>query len=155
MSKDPKSSHAAEPKRNLVIVLILVAIALVVTAVILLPRITGGRRSTEVILAENQQVDVEEAYQLVEEGVLTVDLRTARDWQAGHIPGAILIPLDELAVRSGELPVGKPILFYCHTGELSLEAINMLGDVGFMNLASLDGGLREWVIAGYPLEGGD
>lgn len=155
MTKQNKLPKKTANTRNLVIIMILVLISLGVIAAVFLPRITGDRKSSGPVLVRNRQVSVEEAYQLYLDEVTIVDVRTAQDFQAGHIPGAILIPLDDLAVRSGELPVGEPILFYCHTGNLSLDAISMLGNVGFMNLSSMDGGLKDWVTAGYPVEGGN
>ena len=154
MGEYTKPAKQGRKKLNLVVIIILVLAVLGIITVVFLPRITGDNGSPGSVLLKNRQVSVEEAYQLYNEGVYIVDLRTAQDFQAGHIPGAVLIPLDDLALRSGELPVGKSILFYCHTGNLSLEAIRMLDDIGFMNLSSLEGGLREWITAGYPIEGG-
>ncbi len=92
------------------------------------------------------------AYQLYQEGVYTVDVRTPEEWDEGHIPGATLIPLSELVERSGELPKGEPILLYCRSGNRSLQAMNLLAAEGFSNLSTMDGGFIDWVAAGYPAE---
>ena len=127
----------------LVIVLILVGIALGVGACV---------GDSTAVLSKNQRISVDEAYQLYNDGVYVLDVRTPEEWITGHLPGATLIPLDQLAVRSGELPAGEPILIYCRSGNRSQEAMNILGSAGFMNLSSMDGGIKDWIIAGYPLE---
>jgi rhodanese-related sulfurtransferase len=152
MGKYTRSAKEARKKQNLVIGFVLALIILVIGAVVILPRISGDGDSGSDLLVKNQEVTVEEAYQLYEDGVYTLDVRTAEEYQAGHIPGSVLIPLDELALRAGELPVGEPILIYCRSGNRSLEAMNLLAGAGFMNLSSMDGGFNDWVAAGYPAE---
>ena len=152
MEKKTKLTEKSRKIQNLTILAILAMVALVISAVIFLPRITGNAGGSSSILRENQRISVAEAYQLYQDDVYVLDVRTAQEWHTGHIPGATLIPLDELAVRSGELPVGEPILIYCRTGNRSLEALNMLASAGFMNLSSMDGGVKDWIIAGYSLE---
>ena len=152
MGKYSRSAKQARKNQNLIVGVILALIVLVISAAVIIPGLGGDRGAGSDILVKNREVSVKDAYQLFQEGVFTIDVRTAEEYQAGHIPGSILIPLDKLAVRVGELPVGEPILIYCHSGSLSLEAMNMLGGAGFMNLSSMDGGFNDWVVAGYPVE---
>ena len=150
MGSKTKSTPKMRKVQTQVIILIVSLIILGIGAAIVLPKITGIGGSPS--LAKNQQISVDDAYQLYQDGVYVLDVRTPQEWQTGHIPGATWIPLEELAVRSGELPVGEPILIYCRTGNRSLEAMNLLGSVGYMNLSSLRGGIKDWIVAGYPLE---
>ena len=152
MGKQANPTKKAGRVQNQILILILTLIAVGIIAVIVLPRISGNDGGSSPVLAENQLISVADAYQLYQDDVYVLDVRTIQEWQTGHIPGATLIPLDELAVRAGELPVGEQILIYCRTGNRSLEALNMLASAGFMNLSSMDGGIKEWIISDYPFE---
>ena len=150
MGKYTRSAKQARKKQNQTIGIVLALIALIIAAVVVLPRLVNGGPSGTDLLTDNREVTVAEAYQLYQEDIYTLDVRTVEEYEEGHIPGSVLIPLDELARRSGELPVGEPILIYCRSGNRSLEAMNMLAGAGFMNLSSMDGGFNDWVAAGYP-----
>ncbi len=78
------------------------------------------------------------------QNVLLLDVRTAREYQEGHIEGAVNIPFDEILRRYGEIDKGKRIIVYCHTGRRSALASQMLANLGYENVANLDGGLVEW-----------
>lgn len=150
-----KDTSQTQFKRNQILILVVVLIILGISVGVMLIQVSGSNLSENIALIENRQVTVEEAFQFYQEEVYFLDVRTPMEWQAGHIPGATLIPLDELAVRSGELPVNEPILIYCRSGNRSLQAMNLLDSVGFMNLSSMDGGIEDWITAGYPLEWGE
>ena len=152
MGKYTRSAKQNRKKQNQVIGLVLALVLLVIGSVVVLPKLHLGGGSGTDLLTENREVSVAGAYELYQEGIYTLDVRTVEEYEAGHIPGSVLIPLDELARRSGELPVGEPILIYCRSGNRSLDALNMLAGAGFMNLSSMDGGFNDWVAAGYPLE---
>jgi sulfur dioxygenase len=72
----------------------------------------------------------------------------------GHIPGAILIPLGELAGRVGELSRDRPIVAVCRAGSRSAQAISILQQNGFTELANLAGGMLRWRAEAHPVEGG-
>lgn len=155
MGMNTKDTSQTQFKRNQILILVVVLIVLGISVGVMLVQVSGSNVSENIALVENRQVNVEEAFQFYQEEVYFLDVRTPLEWQAGHIPGATLIPLDELAVRSGELPVNEPILIYCRSGNRSLQAMNLLDSVGFMNLSSMDGGIEDWITAGYPLEWGE
>ena len=72
----------------------------------------------------------------------------------GHIDGAILIPLGELAARIGELKRDCPIVAVCRAGSRSAQAINILNQAGFTDVANLAGGMLRWRAEGHAVEGG-
>jgi sulfur dioxygenase len=72
----------------------------------------------------------------------------------GHIHGATLLPLGELAVRARELPRDKPIVAVCRAGSRSAHATAILQKAGFTDVANLPGGMLRWRGEGRRVEGG-
>jgi len=72
----------------------------------------------------------------------------------GHIRGSLLIPLGELAERSGELRGDRPIVAVCRAGSRSAQATAILQQAGFTQVANLTGGMLRWRAEGHPVEGG-
>ena len=72
----------------------------------------------------------------------------------GHIPGAILIPLGELTGRAAELRHDRPIVAVCRAGSRSAQAISILQQNGFTDIANLTGGMLRWRAEAHPVEGG-
>jgi glyoxylase-like metal-dependent hydrolase (beta-lactamase superfamily II)/rhodanese-related sulfurtransferase len=72
----------------------------------------------------------------------------------GHIAGAVLIPLGELAGRAGELSHERPIVAVCRAGGRSAQATNILQKAGFTEVANLTGGMLRWRAEGHAVEGG-
>ena len=64
-----------------------------------------------------------------------IDVRSPGEFAAGHYPGAINIPLDEVAYRIGELQdIGKPIIAYCKSGTRSSMAVSLLKQYGIQEV---------------------
>src|SRR5262245_6693640 len=85
--------------------------------------------------------------------VVLLDARPRPEYDAGHLPVAISIPIDELPERLDELPTGKLIVTYCRGplcvyADQALELIVASGRQG----ARLEEGVAEWQLAGYALE---
>jgi len=78
-----------------------------------------------------------EAYSLV-------DVRHPREYEGGHLPGAHLIPLDELPDRLGDLDPQKLTIIYCAKGIRSRAAAALLLGSGFREVHSIEGGLEAW-----------
>jgi len=90
-------------------------------------------------------VDATTARRLVAAGVKVVDVRTPAEYAAGHVPGAVNVPYDEMERRYGELgPPTTPLLLYCHSGRRSGIAIRMLKQKGFTRLYDLQA-YERWV----------
>jgi sulfur-carrier protein adenylyltransferase/sulfurtransferase len=84
---------------------------------------------------------------------LLLDVRQPEEYEAGHIPGAMLIPLGELEARREELERGKKIITYCRSGHRSMAAAIALCGLGFKDVHSLEGGIVNWryeTIGGLP-----
>lgn len=92
------------------------------------------------------------AYQLYQDDVFVLDVRTLEEYQDAHLPGATLIPLDQLEARYGELPQNETILVYCRSGNRSLQAVYLLENAGFNQVHSLDRGIKNWIQNGYEVE---
>jgi rhodanese-related sulfurtransferase len=90
----------------------------------------------------------------MEAGELSVvDVREPVEWDAGHISGALLIPLGELADRVGELPPG-PLAIVCRSGSRSSMAADWLTGLG-VPASNMVGGMKLWVADGLPIEPSD
>jgi hydroxyacylglutathione hydrolase len=75
---------------------------------------------------------------------LVVDVRTAKEWNAGHIEGAVHIPLGELARRAPELPRDRTIATICEAGYRSSLAASVLSRAGVDRLMNVTGGMSAW-----------
>jgi adenylyltransferase/sulfurtransferase len=67
-----------------------------------------------------------------------------------HLEGARLIPLRELPKRLGELEGHAPIVTYCHHGQRSRQALELLRGAGFSDVRSLAGGIDAWAMDVEP-----
>ncbi|WP_433726627.1 ArsR/SmtB family transcription factor [Nocardia sp. CA-129566] len=88
--------------------------------------------------------------------IVVVDVRPVHEYQAGHIPGAVCIPVEQLAERIGELPVDAEIVVYCR-GEycvLAYDAVRLLNDQGRRGIRLHDG-MLEWRLAELPVDAAD
>ena len=73
-----------------------------------------------------------------------LDVREPDEYNAGHISGAVLIPLGQLGEHLAELPHNKTIVAYCRSGRRSAQAVALLRASGFTNAVSLAGGYTEY-----------
>jgi len=86
--------------------------------------------------------------------LIILDIREKEAFEAGHVPGAIHLPRGQLELRvDSELPDPTVrILAYCEFGKISTLAAATLRELGYGRAAALDGGMKAWREAGYPLE---
>jgi rhodanese-related sulfurtransferase len=82
-------------------------------------------------------VDMDQAQTLIKKGALVVDVRTQKEWDEGHAPGSLHLPLDQLAVRFEELPRDKPLLMVCLSGGRSQTAMNYMLQQGYVDVHNL------------------
>jgi rhodanese-related sulfurtransferase len=103
---------------------------------------------------ELEPVPAKEVLDSARKGLVTVvDVRPVEEYAAGHIPGAINIPLPDLQKRLRELPKRKEIVAYCRGPYclMSFNAVRTLRSKGF-KARRLEAGMPEWRSAGLPVE---
>lgn len=89
-----------------------------------------------------------------DEAPLVLDVRTEREYAAGHIPGAVNIPHDELPERLDELPADRDteIVVHCQSGKRAAIAERVLAQAGYGEVRDLDGHWAGWSAEGLPTE---
>jgi rhodanese-related sulfurtransferase len=87
------------------------------------------------------------------DGATVVDVREPSEYVSGHVPGARLMPLASVPVRSRELPKGRPVFVICGSGSRSRRAAELLSRDG-IEAVSVNGGTGGWAGEGRPLVSG-
>lgn len=93
-----------------------------------------------------EPVEGEELLRRVKRGEITVlDVRPAEEYRAGHLPGAVSIPVDELKARLGELPKHREVVAYCRGPYcvMAVEAVELLRKKGY-KAHRLEQGVADW-----------
>lgn len=100
-----------------------------------------------------QSISPKDAYEMLNQGesITLIDVRSASEFNGGHVPQARLMPLQMLASRANELTPEQPLLVICASGMRSRMAGEQLTDLGFTQVYNVKGGLRAWVGAGLPV----
>jgi rhodanese-related sulfurtransferase len=86
-------------------------------------------------------------------GVTVIDVRNPDEYEAGHVPGAVLIPLPDVAERVDEVPSGTPVYVICAMGGRSRKACELLAVQG-RDVTNVAGGTNGWIDAGQPVTTG-
>lgn len=89
----------------------------------------------------------------VPDSAFVLDVRETDEWNAGHMPGALHIPLGELPDRVGDLPADREIVVTCRSGGRSARAVRFLEDSG-LRATNLDGGMKAWAAADRVMRSG-
>jgi rhodanese-related sulfurtransferase len=100
-----------------------------------------------------QAVDREALLAKVRDGAVTVlDVRPSEEYRAGHLPGALSVPLKELERKLSELPRDREVVAYCRGPYcvLAVEAVEMLRSRGFAAFR-LEDGVPDWQARGFPV----
>lgn len=137
------------------------------TAALLTLAVSGGPARPAIAWAQTNaalqgddgtgRLTVDQVSRLVREGVVVlIDVREPQDFERSHLPGAISVPLDQLAARADELrATGKPIIVYCcgkGSGVDSERAIATLRSLGVDDVRAIAGGFQRWVDVGFVVE---
>lgn len=83
---------------------------------------------------------------------VVIDVRTPEEFAAGHIPGALNIPFDQVAERISEVDAPHGVALYCMVGPRARKGEAALHAAGFTAVLHLEGGLAAWQAGGFPIE---
>jgi len=98
-------------------------------------------------------VTVSELKKAMDDGAVVVDVREPDEYVAGHVPGAVLMPLAMVPLRHAELPQGQPVYLVCQTGGRSFTAATWLAQQGY-DVRNVSGGTSDWMSSGFPVTKG-
>jgi len=117
----------------------------------------AGSSAQAMIAAENAhelRPDAKEARQIYDAGATFVDVRTDREWAAGHVKGAIHIPVKEVdEAATAKLPDRNlPVVTYCAAGPRAAKGAAILRKLGYRNVTAMTGGYSNWAADGDPVE---
>jgi sulfur-carrier protein adenylyltransferase/sulfurtransferase len=107
------------------------------------------------IRSQVEEVDPSEVRQHLGNGVVLVDVRESEEWDAGHIPGAKHVPRGylESRIEGAVADRDQRVVVYCASGQRSALAANTLREqLGYENVASMNGGITLWKDRGYDVE---
>ena len=80
-----------------------------------------------------------------------VDVRSEKEWAAGHIEGSLNIPLNHLRERASEIPADRPVTVHCEGGYRSAIAASLLAAAGRTDVYDMVGGFKAWVASKLPM----
>ena len=115
-------------------------------------RWADGLGYREVVTQPTQisEITADEANQMVEGGAFLLDVREDDEWEAGHAPAAVHIPMGLISERVAEIPVDRTVVCVCRMGGRSGSVATALQEAGF-DVHNLDGGMTTWELAGLPV----
>lgn len=96
------------------------------------------------------EITPDEVSQWLERGAGVVDVREPWEYEAGHVPGAVNIPVGEVASRLGE--ISDPVVLVCKSGARSARIAEYLMTNGHGAVANLVGGTERWIEEGNAVE---
>jgi rhodanese-related sulfurtransferase len=86
------------------------------------------------------------------QNALLVDVREPSEFNSGHIPGSINIPLRTLTQNLDKIPQNRPVILYCTTGYRTAMGVMSLEMLGYTNVSGFPPSIQGWKAAGEPLE---
>ena len=101
-------------------------------------------------LSVTADISAIEAVPLVEAGAVLLDVREQHEWDAGHAPQAVHLPMSALQQRAQEIPGDRTIICICHVGGRSAAVTDALNQGGWHAL-NLAGGMVAWQHEGLPI----
>lgn len=96
------------------------------------------------------EIDIAEAARRLDAGTPVIDVREPDEYEDGHVPGAPLIPLGDVADRADEVPTDREVLIICKAGGRSRKAAEVLRARG-VDAVNIAGGTMAWIEAGHPV----
>ena len=105
-----------------------------------------------------RRISVQEAHEMQQEGAVVIDVRRPDEWVAGHVSGAVHIPVDDFLGEAEEkISKEADLLFICAAGVRSALAAEMAAALGFETerLYNIEAGTPSWISAELPTDYGD
>ena len=99
------------------------------------------------------EIDVAGLDAALADGAPLLDVRMPDEFDEVRVPGAVLVPLPELADRLADVPAGDPLYIVCRSGARSLKACEYLASVG-RQVVNVAGGTMAWIESGRPADSG-
>jgi len=96
-------------------------------------------------------ISAERAAELMGSGAYVIDVRRPYEWDAGRIPSATHIEMNDLQNSAESVPRDRPVVFYCRSGSRSALAAAAFRQAGW-DAYNLEGGLERWVERGHDLD---
>ncbi len=100
------------------------------------------------------EVSVEELESALQSGARLIDVREPDEYEAGHVPGAVLVPLGNVPAALGRFGTGETNYVICRTGGRSYRACEFLVEQG-LDAVNVEGGTMAWIISGRGTVAGD
>jgi rhodanese-related sulfurtransferase len=130
-------------------IIIILLIVMFLTGFILLAGCNTGLSKKEPI-----PITVEKVYEILKtqkDSFIILDVRIKEEFDSGHLDSAVLIPVDDLEVRYGEITKNRPIIVYCKSGRRSAKAADLLVGKDFSPVYEMIGGIDAWISKEYPV----
>lgn len=89
---------------------------------------------------------------LAEGQIELIDVREPWEYNAGHVPGARLAPLNTLLRQAKQYLTRDNLMFICASGSRSMVASEMAASLGYKQVYNVSGGTEAWLRKGYPIE---
>ena len=86
--------------------------------------------------------------------LFVLDVRTPKEYAAGHVPGAVNVPYDQVGSHLAQIPKDKDVVLYCKSGRRAGIAAEVLQASGYTKLGQLQGDMPAWSKDGRPVESG-
>jgi rhodanese-related sulfurtransferase len=102
-------------------------------------------------------IGTDEAKSMIKTGARVIDVRRPDEWHRGHIPEAILVPLEGIysfgkALKDLHLSEDEDVIFVCAVGQRSASASEIALVAGLKNVYNLANGMNGWFMRQYPIE---
>jgi rhodanese-related sulfurtransferase len=112
----------------------------------------GSARFHGIVMIFGEEVPAIDAAEVPDEAYL-LDVRQPEEWEAGHAPSAVHIPMGEISDRAAEVPRERDVYVICRSGARSAQVTVALNNAGWQ-ARNVDGGMKRWAEAGRQMISG-
>jgi rhodanese-related sulfurtransferase len=130
-----------------------VVVGIITLGILLFFFVARSRSAASATIPE--EITVSDAFERYQTGSLVIDVREKSEWMEYHVPNTTHIPLGELEKELKKISADQEIIVVCRSGNRSQTGRDILINAGFKHVTSMQGGLKSWKAAGYPIAGGD